>query len=176
MLPAIPSTPPPEKGAEAAEEVKKKKELFAHLLAEFLQIEDVSERVERTSDLLARFTPWFDVNDVLAAIPDHWGLDTLSGFLTRVFRTLIAQGREARVQRALSAGLNLLVSVEHVERMEKMGGWIEDREGSLRAIGKKPADAARMPQPIVQRENDDGENDANAGSTADEEEFGEMVG
>jgi len=35
--------------------------LFAHLLHEFLRIEDLSERLERTAELLERFGGWFDV-------------------------------------------------------------------------------------------------------------------
>ncbi|RAR11878.1 tgf beta receptor associated protein 1 [Stemphylium lycopersici] len=40
------------------------------LLREFLRIEDLSQRVERTSELLERFGGWLDVADVLAMVPD----------------------------------------------------------------------------------------------------------
>jgi hypothetical protein len=35
--------------------------LFGHLLQEFLRIEDVTDRIERTGELLERFGGWFDV-------------------------------------------------------------------------------------------------------------------
>lgn len=38
--------------------------LFGYLLAEFLRIEDVSARIERTGELLERFGGWFDVRNV----------------------------------------------------------------------------------------------------------------
>ncbi|KAI7974296.1 hypothetical protein EIK77_008479 [Talaromyces pinophilus] len=114
--------------------------LFKYLLSEFLQIEDVSDRIERTSDLLARFSRWFDVNEVLATVPDDWSIDILSDFLVHVFRDLVSQGRETRVQKALSASLNLRVSVEYSEDVEKRGGWVEDDQGlrSLKAVDVQP--------------------------------------
>lgn len=104
-------------------------ELFKYLLVEFLQIEDMSERIERTSDLLARFSQWFEVHEVLALVPDNWSVDILSGFLVHVFRNLVSQGRQVRIQRALSASLNLRVGVEYLDGLEKLGGWVEDSEG-----------------------------------------------
>ncbi|KUL89005.1 hypothetical protein ZTR_06061 [Talaromyces verruculosus] len=82
-------------------------ELFRHLLTEFLRIEDVSDRIERTSNLLTLFSDRFDVYETLAQIPDDWSVDNFSGFLTHVFRDLVSQGREVRVQKALSASFNL---------------------------------------------------------------------
>lgn len=107
-------------------------ELFKHLLDEFLQIQDPSDRIERTSDLLARFASSFDVRDVLTLVPDDWSVDILSGFLVHVFRTLLSQTREARVQRALSASLNLRASSEYIDGVEKAGGWIENADGLKR--------------------------------------------
>ncbi|GAD98256.1 TGF beta receptor associated protein 1, putative [Paecilomyces variotii No. 5] len=135
--------------------VSDQSELFKHLLSEFLQIQDPSDRIERTSDLLSRFGSWFDVGEVLALVPDDWSVDILSGFLTHVFRDMVSHSREARLQRALSASLNLQVSVAYIEGSEKVGGWIEDDEG-LRAFkgGTNP----------VSREIDDGQSD-----------FGDMV-
>ncbi|KAJ9223706.1 putative TGF beta receptor associated protein 1 [Paecilomyces variotii] len=129
--------------------------LFKHLLSEFLRIQDPSDRIERTSDLLSRFASWFDVGEVLALVPDDWSVDILSGFLTHVFRDMVSHSREARLQRALSASLNLQVSVAYIEGTEKVGGWIEDDEG-LRALKGGPAP--------VPREIDDGQSD-----------FGDMV-
>lgn len=38
--------------------------LFGHLLHEFLRIEDLTDRIERTGELLERFGGWFDVSYV----------------------------------------------------------------------------------------------------------------
>lgn len=126
------------KGSEQAE-------LFRYLLMEFLRIEDVSDRIERTSDLLARFSHWFEVHDVLAVVPDDWSVDILSGFLAHVFRDLVSQGREARVQKALSASLNLRVGVEYLQDVEKRGGWIEDDEG-VRSLKPGPGEVKMQVQ------------------------------
>ncbi|KAE8354956.1 hypothetical protein BDV28DRAFT_163675 [Aspergillus coremiiformis] len=107
-------------------------ELFGYLLDEFLHIQDPSECIERTSDLLARFASWFDVGEVLRLVPDHWSVDILSGFLAHVFRVLLSQSRETRIERTLSAGLNLRVGTEYIEGVEKVGGWVEDGEGLRR--------------------------------------------
>lgn len=117
-------------------------DLFKHLLDEFLRIQDVSERIERTSDLLARFAAWFEVREVLGLIPDDWSVDILSGFLAHVFRVLVSQTREARIERALSASLNLRIGSEYIEGMEKFGGYVEDPEG-LRRL----KDDAQQPEP-----------------------------
>ncbi|KAJ5161745.1 hypothetical protein N7492_007137 [Penicillium capsulatum] len=106
--------------------------LFRHLLDEFLQIKDLSDRIERTSDLLARFAAWFDVREVLNLVPEDWSVDILGGFFVHVFRTLVSQTREARIERALSAGLNLRIGVEYTDSMEKAGPWVEDAEGVRR--------------------------------------------
>ena len=107
-------------------------ELFTHLLQEFLRIANPSDRIERTSDLLSRFAPWFDVSEVLALVPDDWSVEIVSEFLVRVLRGLVTSTREVRVQRALSAGYNLRVGAEYLEGVEKIGGWIEDGEGIRR--------------------------------------------
>ncbi|KMU72171.1 hypothetical protein CISG_00480 [Coccidioides immitis RMSCC 3703] len=122
-----------------------RKDLFYHLLKEFLQITDLSDRVERTSDLLTRFAPLYDVGEVLSLVPDSWSVDILSGFLVRVLRGLVAEKREVKVQRALSAGLNLRVGVEMLETSEDVGGgWVED-EDSVRALReeKKKVDTGK---------------------------------
>ncbi|KKK16141.1 hypothetical protein AOCH_004903 [Aspergillus ochraceoroseus] len=104
-------------------ERSRQSELFGYLLDEFLQIQDLSERIERTSDLLSRFAAWFDVREVLGIIPDDWSVDILGGFLVHVFRVLVSESHEVKIERALSAGLNLRVAAEHICGMEKVGGW-----------------------------------------------------
>lgn len=112
-------------------------ELFRHLLDEFLRIQDPTERLEHTCDLLGRFSSWFDAREVLELVPDDWSVEILGGFLGRVFRAMVSQTREARIERALSAGLNLRVGTEYIDGMEKVGGWIEADEGLRRIRGEE---------------------------------------
>lgn len=133
-------------------------ELFRHLLDEFLRIEDPTDRLERTTDLLARFSSWFDVREVLELVPDDWSVEIMSGFLGRVFRAMVSQTREAKIERALSAGLNLRVSTEYIEGMEKGGGWIEDDQGLRRIRGDDEGNERQPP-----------------GGQMDGSDFGDMV-
>ncbi|KAI1980210.1 hypothetical protein LOZ53_006669 [Ophidiomyces ophidiicola] len=127
---ASPTSTPPV----TEESLKFRKDLFTRLLREFLEIPDSSDRIERTSDLLTRFAALYDVGDVLSVVPDDWTVDVLSGFLVRVLRDLLTEKREVKVQRALSAGLNLKVGVEMLEKGDKTGGgWVEEESG-VRAL------------------------------------------
>lgn len=128
------------------------KDLFSQLLQEFLKISDPSDRAERTSDLLARFAPLYDVREVLDLVPDEWGVDILSDFLARVLRDLVSEGRSARIQRALSAGLNLRITAEFLQGAEKVGGWVDDGE-EIRPLKRGEGEG-------------EGEGDAGAGATA----------
>lgn len=136
--------------------------LFRHLLDEFLHIQDQSERVERTSDLLDRFAAWFDVREVLDLVPEEWSVDILGGFLVHVFRDLVSQTREGRIERALSAGLNLRISVDYNDTMEKTGPWVENTQGLYRL-----KDGETKPLPSAQTDGTTGD---------DDNEFGEVVG
>lgn len=141
------------------------KKLFRHLLDEFLHIQDLSDRIERTSDLLARFAAWFDVREVLDLVPEDWSVDILGGFFVHVFRTLVSQTRETRIERALSAGLNLRIGAEYIDGMEKAGPWIEEAEGVRRL---KDAD---LRQVVLAQTDDSGDDASN-----DTAEFGDTVG
>ncbi|MCJ1247088.1 hypothetical protein MMC30_004299 [Trapelia coarctata] len=99
--------------------------LFQWLLSEFLQIEDASDRVERTSELLERFGAWFDVADVLGRIPDEWSVELVSAFLVSAFRRLVQERSEVVICKALSGAENLRVTVEFVGVCEKVGGRVE---------------------------------------------------
>ncbi|KAG4030347.1 hypothetical protein MFRU_012g00870 [Monilinia fructicola] len=99
--------------------------LFHSLLAEFLQIEDVSNRVEQTSSLLERFGGWFDVGDVLAMIPDTWSVELVSGFLVSALRRIVRERSETMVVKALSGADNLKASVALVDRIKEAGPTIE---------------------------------------------------
>lgn len=95
--------------------------LFRWLLSEFLQIEDASDRVERTSELLERFGSWFDVAYVLGQIPDSWSVELVSAFLVSAFRRLVQDRSEAVMCKALSGAENLRISADFVEKCEKLG-------------------------------------------------------
>jgi hypothetical protein len=97
------------------------KKLFKYLFAEFLKIEDVESRSEKVSELLGRFGGWFDVQFVLASIPDSWSVELLSDFLIGTLRRLIHDKTETNIVRALSGVENLRVSAEFLERCETMG-------------------------------------------------------
>ncbi|KAI4682716.1 uncharacterized protein J4E84_007180 [Alternaria hordeiaustralica] len=105
--------------------------MFGHLLREFLQIEDLSQRVERTSELLERFGGWLDVADVLAIVPDEWSVDVFSGFLIQALRKLVRDKAESDVVRALSDAQNSQASCELVEKREEGGPRFERVEGDL---------------------------------------------
>lgn len=99
--------------------------LFGYLLTEFLRIDDLSGRIERTGELLERFGGWFDVGDVLGLIPEDWSLDIFAGFFVSALRRLVRERMETRVHRALSSAQNLRASKEWVERCEELGPVVE---------------------------------------------------
>ncbi|KAH9222695.1 TGF beta receptor associated protein-like protein 1 [Leptodontidium sp. 2 PMI_412] len=100
-------------------------ELFGFLLSEFLQIEDISNRVEQTSNLLERFGGWFDVGHVLGLIPDSWSVDLVSGFLVSALRRIVRERSETMVAKALSGAENLKVAADLIGRIEAAGPSIE---------------------------------------------------
>jgi hypothetical protein len=107
----------------AAHEVQSS--LFKTLLTEFLRIEDVTDRIERTSELLERFGGWFDVEYVLLVLPEQWSVEIFGGFIVSALRRLVRERNESRVARALQGSENLRVNVEKIERVEEMGGVVE---------------------------------------------------
>ena len=100
--------------------------LFGYLLTEFLRIEDFSDRLERTSELLERFGSWYDVRDVLELIPESWSVELVSGFLVSSFRRLVRERREATVTKALSGAENLQIAAAFVEKCSELGPQIEE--------------------------------------------------
>lgn len=99
--------------------------LFGYLLKEFLHIEDVSDRLERTSELLERFGSWYDVRDVLELIPESWSVELVSGFLVSSFRRLVHKRREATITKALSGAENLQIAAAFVEKCSELGPHVE---------------------------------------------------
>ena len=99
--------------------------LFGYLLTEFLRIEDFSDRLERTSELLERFGSWYDVRDVLELIPESWSVELVSSFLVSSFRRLVRERREATVTKALSGAENLQIAAAFVEKCNERGPQVE---------------------------------------------------
>ena len=99
--------------------------LFGYLLTEFLRIEDLSDRLERTSELLARFSGWYDVRQVLDLIPETWSVELVADFLIGAFRRLVQEKNEAMIAKALSGAENLQVADAFVEKCRAVGPQIE---------------------------------------------------
>ena len=99
--------------------------LFAYLLYEFLRIQDVEDRLERTSELLERFGSWFDVAKVLEQIPDDWPVETVAGFLIRAFRRLVVGRSQTMITKALNGAENIKISAELVEKVEAIEPVVE---------------------------------------------------
>jgi len=102
--------------------------LFNFLLQDFLHIEDLSQRVERTSELLERFAGWFDIGDVLALLPSDWSVDVFSAYLINSLRTIVREKAESEIVRALSDAQNSQASCEVVVEREKIGATFERGE------------------------------------------------
>ena len=100
--------------------------LFGCLLTEFLRIEDVSDRLERTSELLERFGSWYDAREVLELIPESWSVELVSGFLVSAFRRLVHERNEATVTKALSGAENLQMAAAFVEKCSVLGPQVEN--------------------------------------------------
>ena len=99
--------------------------LFKYLLSEFLRIEDVSDRLERTGELLQRFGSWFDIAYVLTQIPDSWSVQLISAFLVSAFRSLVRQKNEIMITKALSGAQNVKISAELIEKCDELGPQVE---------------------------------------------------
>jgi vacuolar protein sorting-associated protein 3 len=104
---------------------KQQAKLFNFLLAEFLQIEDISNRVEQTSSLLERFGSWFDVGYVLSLIPDTWSVELVSGFLVSALRRIVRERSETMIAKALSGAENLKVTADLISKIDAAGPSIE---------------------------------------------------
>ena len=122
----------PSHGSSEQTEVPSQEEqsrLFGYLLTEFLRIEDASDRLERTSELLERFSSWYDVREVLDLIPGSWSVELVSGFLVSAFRHLVHEKNEAVMVKALSGAENLQVASNFVEKCTALGPRLQTAEG-----------------------------------------------
>ncbi|KAJ2980980.1 hypothetical protein NUW58_g6803 [Xylaria curta] len=99
--------------------------LFRVLLGEFLQLEDISDRVEQMSLLLEKFGSWFDVSDILSVIPDNWSVDLIAGFLIKALRQIVVEKNETTVARSLSSAQNLRIQHELIVKIEEQGPSVE---------------------------------------------------
>ncbi|KAE9983453.1 hypothetical protein EG328_009945 [Venturia inaequalis] len=99
--------------------------LFGYLLTEFLRIEDVTDRIERTGELLERFGAWYDVSYVLSILPDSWSIEIFSGFLISALRRLVREKSETTIVKALSGAENLKISADFIEKSEEIGPVVE---------------------------------------------------
>lgn len=102
--------------------------LFGYLLSEFLRIEDFSDRLERTSELLERFGSRYDVRQVLELIPENWSVELVSAFLISAFRRINSEKNEAMIVKSLSGAENLQVAAAFVEKCGALGPRIEEIE------------------------------------------------
>lgn len=100
--------------------------LFGYLLGEFLGIEDITHRLERTSELLERFGSWYDVSEVLGLIPESWSVELISGYLINTFRHVVQESNEALITKALSGAENLQIASTLVEKCSAVGPQLED--------------------------------------------------
>lgn len=99
--------------------------LFNFLLQDYLTLDDVSQRIERTGELLERFAGWFDIAEVLALLPDEWSVDVCKAYLINSLRRLVGEKAESQVVRALSDAQNSIVGCELVGKREEGGARVE---------------------------------------------------
>lgn len=95
-------------------------QLFHHLLHNFLHLPNLSERLERSSELLARFSGFYEIETVLDLIPEEWSVELVGGFLVHAWRRLVQEKRESVVVKALCGAQNLRRVVEWGDRIEKV--------------------------------------------------------
>ncbi|KAI5291228.1 hypothetical protein KEM54_005778 [Ascosphaera aggregata] len=136
-LPSPTPTPTPTSSKDAlSPSTSQQHELFSHLLTEFLRISDPEECINRTASLLERFAPMYDIKEVLALIPESWGIHTISGYLVRVLRSLVSEAHETQIQRALSASLYLQTDIMRINELEKGELCSMDKGDGIQYLGK----------------------------------------
>ena len=117
-------TPSPHQDGAPAQETQGR--LFGFLLREFLAIDDSSDRIERTAELLDRFGSWYNFQEVLELIPATWAVEIVEGYLVGAFRRLVNERNEIGVVRALIGAQNLKVESEWVDRCREVGPTVEN--------------------------------------------------
>ena len=137
------SSPGPSRRRESAPPTREEQaRLFRALLGEFLRLDDANNHnnnthnggndggsraraAEQTALLLDRFGAWFDAGEVLALIPDAWGVDVVAGFLVKALRRAVAERHESAVARGLSSAQNLRTQHDLVRRIDEKGPSVE---------------------------------------------------
>ena len=104
---------------------EQQRSLFNIVFREMLSLADVSDRIAQTSALLERFGEWFEIDDVLSQIPDHWSVEIIAGFLVGSIRRLVREKHESIMTTALSTAQNLRVSHDLITRQDQIGPQIE---------------------------------------------------
>lgn len=112
-------------GGDARPPVEQRRRLFGAVLREFLAIDDAGARAEQTGALLEHFGTWFDVEEVLRAVPDAWPVDAVAGFLVGALKRLVRDRHESAMARALSGAENLRASHDLVAAVDESGPAVE---------------------------------------------------
>ena len=105
--------------------------LFGHVLSESLRIEDGTDRLEQTCNLLERFGRWYDIRQVLDVIPESWSVEAIAPFLTSSLRRMVHERNETSVAKALSGAENLMLRVNFVDECEKLGPAMEAADSGV---------------------------------------------
>ena len=103
--------------------------LFKYLLHEFLAIEDMNDRIERTGELLERFGGWFDAAYVLSLLPDSSSIEMFSAFLINALQRLVRERSETVIVKALSGAENLKTSEQFIEKAKEVGPIMDHGQG-----------------------------------------------
>ncbi|KAI9725874.1 MAG: hypothetical protein M1828_002503 [Chrysothrix sp. TS-e1954] len=99
--------------------------LFARLLEELINLEDLTDRMDQTSEVLERFALWFDVYKVLAMIPENWSVRLLSIFLKSTLRQLVTGRNDSAIERALANAGNMTAAVQLADKLGSMEPFLE---------------------------------------------------
>ena len=111
-----------EKGPSQADQTA----LFECLLEEFLRIPDSNVQMDQTSELLERFTGWFNFSNVLTMIPETWSVQRIYGFLESGLRRVVVDRNESTMTRALITSDNMVVNSQYVEKVTALGAVTEN--------------------------------------------------
>lgn len=104
---------------------KEQGKLLNMLLEEFLRIEDISDRIELTSELLERFGRRFDILHVLSLLPSSWLIGNYSSFFISALRRHVRHRNETSIVKALSDAEHIIVNVNFIEMVEARGPIME---------------------------------------------------
>jgi len=105
--------------------------LFSALIKEFLALRDESQRQELVGNLLGRFAAWFDIEQVLPLVPEHWPIEILEPFIVSALRVIVHEKAEAMIVKALSGAENIIVANKWVEKCEAGGAIVIREEGRV---------------------------------------------